>query len=419
MKRGKFVRGAIYGFLMALTLVLICPQAAGTARASSIAELQAQISQHQQELEQANQRAEELRDKQSLIEEMIDDLNAEIINTLTCIGLKEDEIHDKQLEIAAKELEICGKQAAIDQKEREYYYVKAQEEQQREDMEIRAKRIYETGNTSFLNMLLEGFGFGKLLNRLDYVEQVYSYDKNKLSEFEAMRKLTKEMWDQLQVEKAQLQKEKDAFELEKADLELAKQDLDRQKEELDKALAIRQRESADFEAEIKKAKQEANMAKTLIRQEQQALATLQSQAMAGQTAAATGTYTDTGYTSIVDAAGGTDLQKRVAKYALQFVGNPYVLGGTSLTNGTDCSGFTMRVYKDFGYTISRTSYSQRSDGIGVNYADAQPGDIVCYEGHVGLYIGGGKIVHASNKRDGIKVSTATYRPIITVRRIIY
>ncbi|MBP5281726.1 MAG: C40 family peptidase [Lachnospiraceae bacterium] len=286
-------------------------------------------------------------------------------------------------------------------------------------MEIRARRIYETGNTSFINMLLEGLGFGKLLNRLDYVEQVYSYDKNKLSEYEAMRKLTKEMWDQLQAEKAQLQKEKDAFELEKADLELAKQDLDRQKEELDQALAVRKRESANFEAEIKKAKQEANMAKALIRQEQQELANLQSQAMAGQTAAATGTYTDTGYTSIVDAASGTDLQKRVAKYALQFVGNPYQMGGTSLTNGTDCSGFTMRVYKDFGYNISRTSYQQRSDGIGVSYSEAQPGDIICYEGHVGLYIGGGKIVHASNKRDGIKVSNATYRSIITVRRIIH
>ena len=100
------------------------------------------------------------------------------------------------------------------------------------------------------------------------------------------------------------------------------------------------------------------------------------------------------------------------------MGNPYVAGGTSLTNGADCSGFTYRVYQDWGYNISRTSYSQRSDGRAVNYSEAQPGDLICYEGHVALYIGGGKIVHASTQKTGIKVSNANYRPIVAVRRIL-
>ena len=131
-----------------------------------------------------------------------------------------------------------------------------------------------------------------------------------------------------------------------------------------------------------------------------------------------GTYTDKGYSQIIDEASGSDLGKKIAKYACQFIGNPYVLGGTSLTNGADCSGFVWRIYKDFGYTLPRTSYEQRSAGKEVSYDDMQPGDLVCYSGHVAMYIGGGKIVHASSAKTGIKVSNVGYRSIITIRRII-
>ena len=113
-----------------------------------------------------------------------------------------------------------------------------------------------------------------------------------------------------------------------------------------------------------------------------------------------------------------NLLQKIAKYGCQFIGNPYVWGGTSLTKGADCSGFTYRIYKDFGYSLPRTSYEQRSAGVGVAYKDAEPGDLICYDGHVGMYIGGGKIVHASNAKSGIKVNNATYRPILAVRRII-
>ena len=109
----------------------------------------------------------------------------------------------------------------------------------------------------------------------------------------------------------------------------------------------------------------------------------------------------------------------VVDYATQFVGNPYVWGGTSLTNGADCSGFVQSVYANFGISLPRTSYEQQYAGTEVSYADAQPGDLICYGGHVAIYMGNGRIVHASNSVDGIKISdNAAYRTIVSVRRLV-
>lgn len=116
--------------------------------------------------------------------------------------------------------------------------------------------------------------------------------------------------------------------------------------------------------------------------------------------------------------GDSEQGKAVAEFALQFVGNPYVYGGTSLTDGADCSGFVLSVYKEFGVSLPHSSASDRSQGYAVASLDeAQPGDLICYSGHVALYIGGGQIVHASTSKTGIIVSKADYRKILAIRRI--
>ncbi len=116
--------------------------------------------------------------------------------------------------------------------------------------------------------------------------------------------------------------------------------------------------------------------------------------------------------------GGSALGNDVANYACQFVGNPYVYGGSSLTNGTDCSGFVMSVYANFGVSLPHSSSADRNVGSAVDgIANAQPGDIICYSGHVGIYIGNGQIVHASTSKTGIIISNATYRSVLSVRRI--
>jgi len=117
--------------------------------------------------------------------------------------------------------------------------------------------------------------------------------------------------------------------------------------------------------------------------------------------------------------GDNEMGVAVAEYAIQFVGNPYVWGGTSLTEGADCSGFVMKVYEEFGVTLPHSSAADRKQGYAVKggLKNAQPGDLICYSGHVALYIGDGQIVHAASEKSGIKIGKADYRTILAVRRI--
>ena len=401
MKR-NLKRLLCFTVILALTFPVL--QYAGdrsiTTQAAPIDKVKENIDRLENEIDRLDKNINDWEEQQEILEEEMEDLNSEIINTLTSIGMKEDEI-------AEKETQIVDKQADIEDAEAEYENAKAQEEQQYEDMVVRIRRMYEKGDESGLSLLFAGTGLADMLNRMDFVESVYEYDRNGLTRYEETKNQVLELWNQLEVEKQDLETAKENLETDRANLET-------QKEELDGLLAKKKQQSANYDAEIKKARQEANVAKKKLQQEKQELEKLQKK---GGSNAANGTY-NTDYNSIIDKAEGSSLGKQVAKYACQYIGNPYVAGGTSLTNGADCSGFTYRVYSDFGYSLPRTSTEQRSAGKGVSYSEAQPGDLICYSGHVALYIGGGLIVHASTQKTGIKVSNAQYREILAVRRII-
>lgn len=413
-----------------------------TAEATSAGEVQGQIDQHTNELNNANQRVVALETEQEILQEQIDDFNAELANTMASIGAMEDQLAAKEQELAAKEEEIVAKEEEIERKKQqieqtqaEYEAAVAREEAQRENMAVCARMMYERGEESYLDALLEGKGLSDILNRMDQVEKVYQYENTVLEEYITVKNQVHDLWDRLVAEKAGLEEDKVQLETDRELLASAKQQLEadraqlqQQKSYLDGMLARKKQESANYAEEIKQAKAAAATAKQLLKQDQERLRQLQNNnaGMAGNGGGAStpGGGGGGGGTSAPppSTGGGSGTGQQIANYACQFVGNPYVMGGTSLTGGADCSGFVYRVYADFGYSLPRTSYQQETAGVGVSYDSAQPGDIVCYTGHVGIYIGNGQIVHASNSAPypagGIKISNATYRPIVAVRRIV-
>ncbi len=171
------------------------------------------------------------------------------------------------------------------------------------------------------------------------------------------------------------------------------------------------------EARLRREEEERQAA---IRAEQQRAAALDSKGASNSKGTSSGKAPASGNTNAGNKGSQSgSLGSSIANFALQFVGNPYVYGGTSLTNGADCSGFVQSVFKNFGISLPRTSGEQGQCGTNVGgIGNARPGDLISYSGHIGIYIGNGQIVHASSAKTGIKVSNASYRPILSVRRIV-
>lgn len=410
----KYSRFSVLISAVVLSIAVVVPVSAAT-----ISELEKQQQEHQSKLNQVNSQITEMENEQEILEEEISDLDAEIVNMFTSIELLEEEISEKEESISVVEAEIKVAEA-------DYEKAKEEEEKQYEEMKIRVKYMYEKGDTLYMQLLLESADFSEMLNKADYVEKLYEYDRTKLEEYKAAKNAVAEL-------QASLEEDKRILEREKAELESTKAELEEQKAYMDTLLAKKKQEASDYDVQIAQARKQAQSYKNKIKEDQKKIRALQEEERrkaeealkaqkengnsGGNSGGSGGNSGGGSYTPPAN-GGGSATGQQIASYACQFVGNPYVSGGTSLTNGADCSGFTYRVYADFGYSIPRTSYAQRNAGKAVDYANAQPGDIICYSGHVALYIGNGKIVHASTQKTGIKISNAQYREILAVRRIV-
>ena len=407
-------------FFSLLLIFILAISMTQTAYATSISDLQKQRQEKenqkkgtQSQLDSVNDQINDLSGEKDDVDAQISELTGQIAEIMASVSLLEDEIADTQVQ--------------IEQAQKDYDEAKAKEEAQYHAMKKRIQYLYEKGETSYLELLMEAKSWADMLNKAEYVQEIYTYDRKMLDNYAATVQ-----------EVAQL---KESLEEQKSELEASEYELEQEKDSLQVSLDEQKELAADYEVQLAKAKQEAAAYKAKIKQQNAEIQKLASQEAARKaeeearkreeeaqkkkqnsqsaqnSSNGTATASSGGAKTVPPKIGGGS-GSDIAQYACQFVGNPYVWGGTSLTNGADCSGFTQSVYRVYGYSIPRNSSSQRSAGREVSYEEAQPGDLICYAGHVAIYLGNGRIVHASSVKTGIKYGNATYKPILSVRRIV-
>lgn len=412
-------------------------------RATTISGVKKEQQKTQNNLNSVNQQITAIQSNQAQAQEELDQLSDQLVDILTSIDICQDEI-------AVKEKEI-------EQAKKDYEDARKKEEDQYASMKKRIQFMYEQGDSAYLQVLLESQNYADMVNKADYIESLYEYDKQLLAGYVESKNQVAELKGRLEDEEADLEASNYELQQEEAALQTLVDEQKKTVADFDAQLASAKKKAASYKqqledqtAQIKKLEEEAAAKKKKeeeARKKQEQERKQQQQANQTQTIdtgngaqqttgddpaqADTGDDAQTTDPGTVDTGKGTDsmnagagavtggsgVGQQAANYACNFVGNPYKFGGTSLTNGTDCSGFTQAVYAHFGISLPRDSYSQRSCGTEVSYANAQPGDIICYAGHVALYLGNGQIVHASTERTGITYGYATYRTILSVRRV--
>lgn len=366
-------------------------------------------SQAEQDLKDKKNEINGLKDQQQITADDIKNKSAKL-----------DEILAAQKKL---QTDITSKQAEIEQNQKDLAAAQEKQQEQYDAMKKRIQFMYEnSAEDNIWTAIIESNGITDMLNRIEYVSDVYDSDRALMDSYQAAVEQVKEIGTKLDNDMNELTAMQDDYEKQQADVEAAIVALENQKEQYASQIAQAQQQAENYQNII--------TAQGKIIQEQEAAA--QAAAARANSSSSSSSYDGGGAGkggSIAGdyAAGGgknpgasTGVSgSSVVSYAMQFVGNPYVWGGNSLTNGVDCSGFVHEVYAHFGISTPRYSQAFKSVGQAVSFDNIQPGDVVVYPGHVAIYAGGGVIVEAQSTKAGITANRSVQcHTILAIRRLV-
>ena len=369
-------------------------------------------SQAEQDLKDKKNEINGLKDQQQITADDIKNKSAKL-----------DEILAAQKKL---QTDITSKQAEIEQNQKDLAAAQEKQQEQYDAMKKRIQFMYEnSAEDNIWTAIIESNGITDMLNRIEYVSDVYDSDRALMDSYQAAVEQVKEIGTKLDKDMNELTAMQDDYEKQQADVEAAIVALENQKEQYASQIAQAQQQADNYQNII--------TAQGKIIQEQEAAAAAAAAAAARANSSSSSPSYDGGgagkggsIASDYAAGGGKNpgastgvSGSSVVSYAMQFVGHPYVWGGNSLTNGVDCSGFVHEVYAHFGISTPRYSQAFKSVGQAVSFDNIQPGDVVVYPGHVAIYAGGGVIVEAQSTKAGITANRSVQcHTILAIRRLV-
>ena len=380
-------------------------------------------TQKQKDAEKKKSQAEkDLKDKKNEINGLKDQQQT-TADDIKNKSAKLDEILAAQKKL---QTDITNKQAEIEQNQKDLAAAQEKQQEQYDAMKKRIQFMYEnSAEDNIWTAIIESNGITDMLNRIEYVSDVYDSDRALMDSYQAAVEQVKEIGTKLDKDMNELTAMQDDYEKQQADVESGIVALKDQKEQYASQIAQAQQQADNYQNII--------TAQGKIIQEQEAAAAAAAAAAARANSSSSSSSYDGGgagkggsIASDYAAGGGKNpgastgvSGSSVVSYAMQFVGNPYVWGGNSLTNGVDCSGFVHEVYAHFGISTPRYSQAFKSVGQAVSFDNIQPGDVVVYPGHVAIYAGGGVIVEAQSTKAGITANRSVQcHTILAIRRLV-